>query len=127
MMQTWSNWKRFPDVKGGDCIEAPAGPGVYEVSHTLTGRVMAFGHAGNVAKTIADLKFDGEIGPLGQAFPPAAAGVAALRPRIPHLRRGEPRRRQDRRAAALGSAAERLAPAARARLGGAPPGLNFAQ
>ena len=68
MMQTWSNWKRFPDVKGGDYIEAPAGPGVYEVRHTLTGRVMAFGHAGNVANTIADLKFDGEVGPLAKFF-----------------------------------------------------------
>ncbi len=34
MMQTWSGWKRFPDVKSGDHIEAPIGPGVYEVRHT---------------------------------------------------------------------------------------------
>jgi len=68
MMQTWSGWKRFPDVKGGDLIEAPAGPGVYEVRHTLTGRVMAFGHAGNVAHTIAGLKFDGDVSPFAKFF-----------------------------------------------------------
>ena len=80
MMQTWSSWKRFPDVKGGDCIEAPAGPGVYEVRHTLTGRVMAFGHAGNVAKTIADLRFDGEVGSLARLFrrPPPVSRLSDL-------------------------------------------------
>ena len=71
MMQTWSSWKRFPDVKSGDAVEAPVGPGVYEVRHTLTGRVMAFGHAGNVAKTIGDLKFDGETNPIVKFFRPA--------------------------------------------------------
>lgn len=70
MMQTWSGWKRFPDVKGGDAIEAPVGPGVYEVRHTLTGRVVAFGHAGNVAKKIAELKFNGEVSPFAKFFHP---------------------------------------------------------
>ncbi len=59
MVQTWSSWKRFPDADIGDHIEAPAGPGVYEVRHTLTGRVIAFGHAGNVASALTDLKFNG--------------------------------------------------------------------
>jgi hypothetical protein len=80
MMQTWSNWRRFPDVKDGDGVEAPAGPGVYEVRHTLTGRVMAFGHARDVAKTIADLKFDGEIGPIAKLFrrPPLVSRLSDL-------------------------------------------------
>ena len=54
MMQTWSGWKRF---SGGriDTVDAPAGHGVYEVRHIITGRVMAFGHSGAVAKTIAEL------------------------------------------------------------------------
>jgi hypothetical protein len=60
MMQTWSGWKRFSDGRG-DAIEAPAGPGVYEVRHTLTGRVMAFGHTGDVAKSIAELTSNGGI------------------------------------------------------------------
>jgi hypothetical protein len=80
MMQTWSSWKRFPDVKGGDAIEAPVGPGVYEVRHTLTGRVMAFGHAGNVANAISELKLDGGLGPFGRLFrrPPLVSRVADL-------------------------------------------------
>ena len=60
MMQTWSGWKRFPGERI-DTIDAPAGPGVYEVRHTLTGRVMAFGHSGHVARTIAELTC-GEVG-----------------------------------------------------------------
>lgn len=61
MMQTWSGWKRFPTGRV-DVVEAPGGPGVYEVRHTLTGRVIAFGHSGYVARTIAGLGMDGEPG-----------------------------------------------------------------
>ena len=80
MMQTWSNWRRFPDVKGGDQIEAPIGPGVYEVRHTLTGRLMAFGHAGNVANAISELKLNGGLGPFARLFrrPPLVSRVADL-------------------------------------------------
>jgi hypothetical protein len=56
MVQTWSNWKRFPDAQSGEHVEAPIGPGVYEVRHTMTGRVVAFGHSANVANALADLK-----------------------------------------------------------------------
>jgi hypothetical protein len=59
MMQTWSGWKRFSDLA---TIDAPAGPGVYEVRHTLTGRVVAFGHSADVTRSIAELK-SGEITP----------------------------------------------------------------
>jgi len=58
MVQTWSNWKRFPDAFSGEHVEAPIGPGVYEVRHTMTGRVVAFGHSGNVANSLADLKLN---------------------------------------------------------------------
>ena len=58
MVQTWSNWKRFPDAYSGEHVEAPIGPGVYEVRHTMTGRVVAFGHSGNVANSLADLKLN---------------------------------------------------------------------
>jgi hypothetical protein len=80
MMQTWGGWKRFPDVKGGDVVEAPAGPGVYEVRHMLTGRVVAFGHSGDVAHTIAGLKFDGDGGPIANFFrkPPLVSRIADL-------------------------------------------------
>jgi len=58
MVQTWSNWKRFPDAYSGEHVEAPIGPGVYEVRHTMTGRVVAFGHSANVANSLADLKLN---------------------------------------------------------------------
>jgi hypothetical protein len=58
-LQTWSNWKRFPNALSGDSVEAPIGPGVYEVRHMPTGNVIAFGHSGNVAGALAELKVDG--------------------------------------------------------------------
>ena len=80
MMQTWSGWKRFPDLESGDRVEAPVSPGVYEVRHTLTGRVMAFGHAGNVANAISELKLNGGLGPFARLFrrPPLVSRVADL-------------------------------------------------
>jgi hypothetical protein len=35
---------------------------VYEVRHTLTGRVVAFGHAKNVAQALTELKLNGGVG-----------------------------------------------------------------
>jgi hypothetical protein len=68
MVQTWSAWKRFPDAQIGGHVEAPIGPGVYEVRHTQTGRVVAFGHARNVANAIGELKVTGGISPLARFF-----------------------------------------------------------
>jgi hypothetical protein len=80
MMQIWSSWQRFPDVKGGHAIEAPIGPGVYEVRHTMTGRLMAFGHAGNVANAISELKLNVGLSPFARLFrrPPLVSRVADL-------------------------------------------------
>ena len=68
MVQSWSSWKRYPDVRAGGHVEAPMGPGVYEVRSASTGRVVAFGHAGNVANAIADLKVNGGVSPLARFF-----------------------------------------------------------
>ena len=68
MVQSWSSWKRFPDEQIGDHVEAPIGPGVYEVRHTMTGRVVAFGHARNVAHALADLKLNGGVGAVARLF-----------------------------------------------------------
>jgi len=83
-VQTWSSWKRFPDGQIGDHVEAPSGPGVYEVRHTLTGRVIAFGHAGNVANTLTDLKPNGEVGAFARLFrrQPLVSRVSDLEYRI---------------------------------------------
>jgi hypothetical protein len=80
MIQTWSGWKRFPDVNSGDHVEAPIGPGVYEVRHTMTGRLMAFGHASNVANAISELKLNGGVSPLARLFgrQPLVSRVADL-------------------------------------------------
>lgn len=56
MVHTWSGWKRFPDALTGGFVEAPIGPGVYEVRHSLTGRLVAFGYSANVANAISDLR-----------------------------------------------------------------------
>lgn len=80
MVQTWSSWKRYPDVRDGGHVEAPMGPGVYEVRSASTGRVVAFGHAGNVANAIADLKVSGGVSPLARLF-----GKQPLVPRVSDL------------------------------------------
>ena len=68
MVQTWSGWKRFPDEQNGGDLEAPIGPGVYEVRHTMTGRVVAFGHARDVANALTDLKPNGAVGTFARLF-----------------------------------------------------------
>ena len=68
MVQTWSNWRRFPDAQSGEHVEAPIGPGVYEVRHAMTGRVVAFGHSANVANALADLKLNDGVGAFSRLF-----------------------------------------------------------
>ena len=60
--------ERFPDAQSGEHVEAPIGPGVYEVRHTMTGRVVAFGHSGNVANALADLKLNDGVGAFTRLF-----------------------------------------------------------
>ena len=62
MMQTWSNWKRFSDIHGGRSVEVPIAPGIYEVRHTVTGRVVAFGWTANVARALSTLRFEPRLG-----------------------------------------------------------------
>jgi hypothetical protein len=67
-MQTWTSWKRFPDAHSGGLVEAPIGPGVYEVRHVDTGEVIAFGHSGSVANAIGELKINGKAGVWAKLF-----------------------------------------------------------
>jgi len=80
MVQTWSGWKRFPDAYSGGHVEAPIGPGVYEVRHSLTGRVIAFGPTGNVAQTLSEMKFNGGAGLFARLLgkQPSASRAADL-------------------------------------------------
>jgi hypothetical protein len=53
MIGRWTAWKRFPNAFHGESLEAPIGPGVYEVCHTETGELVSFGSAANVAEALS--------------------------------------------------------------------------
>jgi len=53
MIASWSDWKRYPKAGRGEVLEAPIGPGVYEVRHASSGMLFAFGAAENVAQTLS--------------------------------------------------------------------------
>ncbi|MBM3561470.1 MAG: hypothetical protein FJX53_16675 [Alphaproteobacteria bacterium] len=55
MIGPWSNWKPFPDASLGGHVEAPIGPGIYEVCHVATQEVVAFGHSANVAQSLSNV------------------------------------------------------------------------
>ncbi len=55
MVSSWVNWKPFPNPEHGGHIDAPIGPGVFEVRHTGTGEQIAFAHSRNVAQSLAIL------------------------------------------------------------------------
>jgi hypothetical protein len=55
MVSSWGLWRAFPDHDSGGSIEAPIGPGVYEVRHADTGRLVAFGSATSVAQALSKL------------------------------------------------------------------------
>lgn len=55
MIAGWTMWKRYPDALRGESIEAPIGPGLYEVRHAATGAVFACGATNNVALELAQL------------------------------------------------------------------------
>jgi hypothetical protein len=61
MSNNWSSWRRFPDPNFGGSIEAPMGPGVYEVRRTSTGEVVAFGAAPVVARSLAALRLHSRV------------------------------------------------------------------
>jgi hypothetical protein len=53
MITTWGEWKRYPKAARGDKLEAPIGPGIYEVRVAATGALFAFGAVDNVAEALA--------------------------------------------------------------------------
>jgi hypothetical protein len=55
MTSTWTTWKSFPDPRQGGQLEAPIGPGVYEVRDTTSNAMVAFGSSGSVARDLAQL------------------------------------------------------------------------
>ncbi len=55
MVSSWGLWRPFPNHESGGNIEAPIGPGVYEVRHADTGELIAFGSATSVAQALIKL------------------------------------------------------------------------
>jgi hypothetical protein len=55
MIGRWAEWRRFPRAERGEHIEAPIGPGIYEVREAATGALFAFGSADSVARALAGL------------------------------------------------------------------------
>ena len=53
MIGRWTEWKRFPKAERGEHIEAPIGPGIYEVREAATGALFTFGAADSVAQALA--------------------------------------------------------------------------
>ncbi len=56
MISTWSEWKRYPRAVRGENIEAPIGPGIYEVRYAGTGALHSFGAVDNVAQALSMLQ-----------------------------------------------------------------------
>ena len=78
MSDRWTGWKSFPDDYYGEYIQAPMGPGLYEVCRSSTREQVAFGCTRNVA----DLADRDTVGCAirGQPDPRAPrGGDAALR------------------------------------------------
>jgi hypothetical protein len=55
MAISWTDWKTFLDVYFGLTLDAPAGPGVFEVRHMATGEQVAFAVSANVAASLETL------------------------------------------------------------------------
>ena len=57
MIATWSEWKRYPKIARGESLEAPIGPGIFEVRHVSSGALFAFASADTLAVALSDLSF----------------------------------------------------------------------
>jgi len=55
MVSTWTAWKAFPDPRQGGQLEAPIGPGLYEVRDTADNAMIAFGPSASVARDLSKL------------------------------------------------------------------------
>ena len=52
MVDRWSQWKNFPANDRGELLNAPVGPGLYELRQRHTGELLGFGHSANVAAAL---------------------------------------------------------------------------
>jgi hypothetical protein len=56
MIGNWSSWKKFPNMQRGEHVEAPIGPGIYEVRDISNGVLAAFDASANVAHALSTLR-----------------------------------------------------------------------
>jgi hypothetical protein len=75
MTSTWTTWKSFPNPRQGGQLEAPIGPGVYEVRDASSNAMVAFGHSGSVARDLAKLLPGAPRGLFTTLFVRAATSV----------------------------------------------------
>lgn len=57
MIATWSEWKRYPKIARGEALEAPIGPGIFEVRHVSSGALFAFDSAESLSEALSNLAF----------------------------------------------------------------------
>lgn len=55
MIANWSDWKHYPRASRGEIIQAPVGPGLYEVRVAQTGALFAFEATDNLAQALAKI------------------------------------------------------------------------
>ncbi|HVY00602.1 MAG TPA: hypothetical protein VHA55_12525 [Pseudorhodoplanes sp.] len=75
MVSTWTAWKAFPDPRQGGQLEAPIGPGIYEVRDTANNAMIAFGASPSVARDLAKLMPGSPRGLLANLFGAARPAV----------------------------------------------------
>lgn len=51
----WSKWEKFPNPLQGEYLNAPIGPGVYQLRDKQTGEFILFGKSKNVAHRMTSL------------------------------------------------------------------------
>lgn len=55
MVTVWIGWKKFPDAQHGESLQAPIGPGIYEVRNAATGEAIAFDYSDRVGGALCEL------------------------------------------------------------------------
>jgi hypothetical protein len=55
MIANWTGWKHYPRAARGESIEAPVGPGLFEVRIVQTGALFAFEATDNLAQALAKI------------------------------------------------------------------------
>jgi hypothetical protein len=55
MIGNWTTWKRFPNAERGEHVDAPIGPGIFEVRRVSNGELVSFDSTANVAFALSSL------------------------------------------------------------------------